>query len=86
MKIAETIEQAFTSYLEKLGIAWWIEIVTAEPTCTYYFGPFMSAKEAESYKGGYLEDLESEGAQGFAVYIHRCQPTELTIANDLEFD
>lgn len=83
MNLAATIEEAFTSYLEKFGIAWWIEVVTAEPTCTYYFGPFMSAKEAELHKSGYLEDLEAEGARGIAVYVHRCEPQELTIATDL---
>jgi hypothetical protein len=83
MKLAEQIEEAFTFYLEKLGVAWWVEIVTAEPPCTYYFGPFMSAKEAELYRGGYVEDLEGEDARGIAVYIHRCQPKQLTVASDL---
>lgn len=83
MKLADSIEEAFLCSLEKLGIAWWVEIVTADPACTYYFGPFISSKEAEEYRGGYVEDLEAEGARGIAVYVHRCQPTELTISSDL---
>lgn len=79
MFLAERIKDAFTSYLEKLGLAWWVEIVTLDPECTYYFGPFMSAKEAELARNGYIEDLESEGAKGISVAIKRCQPQELTI-------
>ncbi|HBE16837.1 MAG TPA: hypothetical protein DDW51_04275, partial [Cyanobacteria bacterium UBA11367] len=50
--------------VEFLGLAFWVEIVTDNPKCTYYFGPFLSAQEAETAKGGYIEDLENEGAQG----------------------
>lgn len=81
MFLAERIKDAFTSYLEKLGLAWWVEIFTLHPECTYYFGPFMSAKEAKLAQDGYIEDLEGEGAQGISVAIKRCQPQELTIDN-----
>lgn len=79
MKLANLIEEAFTSGLEQVGLAWWIHIVTAKPDCTYYFGPFMSAKEAEMARSGYVEDLEAEAAEGIAVHISQCQPKELTI-------
>ncbi|HIK11293.1 MAG TPA: DUF1816 domain-containing protein [Oscillatoriaceae cyanobacterium M33_DOE_052] len=79
MFLAERMKEAFTSYLEKLELAWWVEIFTLHPECTYYFGPFMSAKEAELARDGYIEDLEGEGAQGISVQIKRCQPQELTI-------
>lgn len=82
MFLAERIKDAFTSYLEKLGLAWWVEIFTLHPECTYYFGPFMSAQEAELAGKGYIEDLEGEGAQGISVVIRRCQPQELTIDKD----
>lgn len=82
MKFADRLEEVFTSYLEKLGVAWWAEIVTARPKCIYYFGPFMSAKEAELACPGYIEDLEQEAAVGITVQIKRCQPTELTISGD----
>jgi hypothetical protein len=32
---------------------------------------------------GYVEDLESEFAQGIQTYIKRCKPVELTIHEDL---
>ncbi|MFP4121214.1 DUF1816 domain-containing protein [Coleofasciculus sp.] len=59
--------------------AWWVEIVTAEPAVTYYFGPFDTPEEAASYEAGYIEDLEQEGAQGIAVTVKWCKPDNLTI-------
>lgn len=58
---------------------WWVEIVTAEPAVTYYFGPFDSPEEAASYEAGYIEDLELEGAKGIAVSVKCCNPENLTI-------
>jgi hypothetical protein len=40
-------EEFFTSYLEKMGRAWWVEIITAPPKCIYYFEPFASSYEAQ---------------------------------------
>lgn len=64
--------------------AWWVEIVTDQPRCTYYFGPFMSQQEAQWYLPGYLEDLEQEGHQGIRLQINPCQPEELTIFEESE--
>lgn len=60
---------------------WWVEIVTDLPRCTYYFGPFDSDKEASSNTPGYIEDLESEGAQRLSIRIKQCQPSELTLCD-----
>ncbi len=79
MELPERIEDVFTSYLEKLGLAWWLEIVTDRPPCTYYFGPFLSAKEAEVACSGFLDDLKQEGVEGIAFEIKQCQPLALTI-------
>lgn len=65
---------------------WWVEIVTDLPRCTYYFGPFDSDKEASSNTPGYIEDLESEGAQRLSIRIKRCQPSELTLCDSPELD
>jgi hypothetical protein len=70
--------------LDFLGLALWVEIVTDNPRCTYYFGPFLSEQEAIASKGGYIEDLENEGACGISVTIKRCKPTNLTIFDELE--
>src|SRR5919202_3435361 len=78
----ETTEEFFTFYLEKAGMAWWVEIVTKKPDCTYYFGPFASHREAQLSQLGYIEDLERERPQLIAIEIKQCQPKYLTIFED----
>lgn len=77
------MRESLLNLLDFMGFAWWVEIKTEFPRCTYYFGPFSSQAEAEDSKPGYLEDLQGEGAQGIAVSIKRCKPTHLTIADDM---
>lgn len=77
------MKEILISLLNFFGLAWWVEVVTATPRCTYYFGPFLTASEAAAAKVGYIEDLESEGAQGIKVVVKRCKPENLTIADDL---
>ncbi len=77
------MKELLINLINIVGLAWWVEIITASPRCTYYFGPFLTAKEAEEAQDGYLEDLEEEGAMGIRVEIKRCKPTELTIYDDL---
>ncbi len=72
----------FTSILEVIGLAVWIEVVTDSPRCTYFFGPFISESEANLAKTGYIEDLESEGSNGLVVIVKRCKPDNLTIYDD----
>jgi hypothetical protein len=76
------VEEFFTSILEILGLAWWIEVVTYNPCCTYYFGPFATNKEAKLSQAGYIEDLEGEKAQILAIEIKQGRPKELTICED----
>jgi hypothetical protein len=82
MNWSQTVKESFTSFLKQPELAWWVEIVTDEPQCTYYFGPFASAKEAELAQHGYIEDLKQEEAQGITVVSKWCQPKELTIFED----
>jgi hypothetical protein len=63
--------------------AWWVKVVTHQPKCTYYFGPFNSQEEATASKQGYLQDLEAEGAQKIHVNIQQARPRKLTIFHDL---
>ena len=81
-KFLENTEEFFTSYLEQTGKAWWVEIVTKKPDCTYYFGPFASHREAQVSQLGYIEDLERERPQLIAIEIKQCQPKYLTIFDD----
>lgn len=82
MGMADNMRETYISLLELLGRAVWVEITTDSPRCTYFFGPFSSMPEAEEAKFGYIEDLESEGANGISVTIKRCNPEELTIYDE----
>lgn len=67
---------------ERIDFGWWIEVVTALPGCTYYFGPFASIQEAQLAKVGYIEDLRQEGAKEITLQLKQCQPRNLTIFED----
>jgi hypothetical protein len=81
--IWDNLNELLINAFQNLGFAWWVEIITQMPRCTYYFGPFLSSAEASAAVKGYMEDLESEGAQGIMVNVKRCKPDSLTIAEDL---
>lgn len=78
------MKEFLANVLHHLGQAYWVEITTSIPQCTYYFGPFFSAQEAQAELGGYVEDLEQEGATGIVAVVKRCKPTELTITTEWE--
>jgi hypothetical protein len=73
------IPEIWTSILNFFGHAWWVEISTTQPKCTYYFGPFYHAKEANLAAIGYIEDLEKESAMDIQIQVKRCKPQILTI-------
>jgi Domain of unknown function (DUF1816) len=77
------LKEVLINTFENLGLAWWVEIMTHNPRCTYYFGPFLSSSDATLASKGYIEDLELEGATGIVVSVKRCKPNALTIADDL---
>jgi hypothetical protein len=77
------MQEFLTSTLNLVGLAWWVEVRTETPRCTYYFGPFSTAEAADSSKAGYVADLEQEGAQGITVSVKRCKPSKLTVSDDL---
>jgi hypothetical protein len=71
------------SKIKKTRIPWWVIIQTNIPYCTYYFGPFNSAKEAQLSQYGYLEDLMDEKAHGISVQIKQSRPPQvLTLYED----
>jgi hypothetical protein len=73
------MKEFLISLLERFGLAYWVEIKTDYPRCTYYFGPFLAKDEAEVAQAGYEEDLKTEGAQGIKLQIKRCKPEDLTM-------
>ena len=82
MSWPETLKEYLISVLEQLKLALWVEIVTLEPQCIYYFGPFACANSAQKAVSGYIEDLKQESAQGITVTLKQMQPRELTIFED----
>lgn len=76
------IQDLWSKALHLIGMAWWVEITTQHPRCTYYFGPFTTVVEADEAKAGYIEDLEGERAEGIEVTIKRCKPVHMTIDYD----
>jgi len=64
------------------GRAWWVEVRTTAPPCTYYFGPFADRAAAAAAQEGYREDLELEGARGIETVAKRCKPHALTLVGD----
>ena len=68
--------------MQEITTAWWAEINTVSPRCIYYFGPFETFEEASDAYPGYIEDMDSEGAQGIVVIIKHCKPDELTIFDE----
>lgn len=76
------MKELLINVLQLFGLAWWVEIVTEQPQCTYYFGPFLSAADAETAQSGYLEDLQHEGAQNITTRLKRCKPNQLTVFDE----
>jgi Domain of unknown function (DUF1816) len=76
------MSEVLMNILNSLGLAYWVEVRTDRPRCTYYFGPFWNAKEAKTSLSGYIEDLESEGAKGINTEIKRFKPNDLTIFDE----
>ncbi len=76
------MKEQMINILHFLGLAYWVEILTEKPRCTYYFGPYFHKSEAQAASLGFIEDLEQEGAQGIKVLIKRCKPVNLTVYED----
>lgn len=79
MNALKNVKESFTSLLERLKLARWIEIITEQPKCIYYFGSFATGNDAHLSSGGYIENLEQELAQEIAVDIKQGHPQKLTI-------
>ena len=82
-QLFNSTKEIFTSVVNFSGLAYWVEIVTDNPHCIYYFGPFLTSQEANEAKPGYIEDLEGESALIVSVNVQRCQPDNLTIFDEL---
>lgn len=63
---------------------WRIEISMPDPSCVYYFEPFLDFEEASEMCLGCVQDLISEGAKLIHTAIKRCHPTELSKFDEAE--
>lgn len=77
MKLLRNFKNMIASFTANQD--WWIEILTVQPHCIYYFGPFQYYQEAETMCPGYIEDLHEEGARIIKTIIKRCNPEQLTV-------
>ncbi len=82
MDMADNLKEIFISFVDTIGVAVWVEIITESPKCTYYFGPFSNVGDAEVAKNGYVEDLEAEAATITSLAIKRCKPKDLTVFDE----
>jgi Domain of unknown function (DUF1816) len=79
MKLKHFLKESYITVLAQVGKAWWVKIETEQPSCIYYFGPFGNQTEAAEAKPDYLQDLETEQAQGISWHIEQCNPSQLTL-------
>ena len=60
----------------KLGLAWWAKIETEEPSCTYWFGPFITKRSLEENMPFFIKDLSDEGSKNIKHTLVRCKKEE----------
>ena len=64
----------------KLGLAWWAKVETDNPSCTYWFGPFITKRSLNENISSFIEDLTEEGSENIKYSLVRCKKEEpLTI-------
>ena len=64
----------------KLGLAWWAKIETDQPSCIYWFGPFITKRSLEENMSSFIKDLTDEGSKNIKYSLVRCKKEEpLTI-------
>ncbi len=83
MKLLNLAKESIVTFVQGLrrgnNKAWWIEIITIEPPCLYYFGPFKDLIGAIFNCFGYVIDLSEERTKGITVTFKRCNPKILTV-------
>ncbi|MGV2827080.1 DUF1816 domain-containing protein [Myxosarcina sp. GI1(2024)] len=78
----EMLKEMSISLLNSFGLAHWVKIISENPQCTYYFGPFLTSNEAHAAQAGYVEDLIGEGAKVDKLEVRRCKPQHLTVYDE----
>ena len=60
----------------KLGLAWWAKIQTANPNVTYWYGPFLSKRNLEDNMFSFIKDLTNEGSTDIKHSLVSCKKEE----------
>ena len=60
----------------KLGLAWWAEVETTNPSTTYWYGPFLTKRGLNQNLEKFLSDLSKEGSKDINHNIVRCNKEE----------
>ena len=60
----------------KLGLAWWAKIETSQPSCTYWFGPFITKRSLKENISSFIKDLSDEGSKNIKHSLVRCKKEE----------
>jgi len=60
----------------KLGLAWWAKIETANPDATYWYGPFLSKRNFKENMFSFIKDLSDEGSTDIRHSLVRCKKEE----------
>ena len=60
----------------KLGLAWWAKVDTANPFATYWYGPFLTKRSLNENLEQFLNDLSEEGSRDIKHIIVRCNKEE----------
>ena len=60
----------------KLGLAWWAKIETDQPSCTYWFGPFITKRSLKENISSFINELSDEGSKNIKYSLVRCKKEE----------
>ena len=60
----------------KLGLAWWAKVETDQPSCVYWFGPFITKRSLKENMPSFINDLSEEGYKNIKHSLVRCKKEE----------
>ena len=60
----------------KLGLAWWAKIETDQPSCPYWFGPFITKRSLKENMSSFIKDLSDEGSKNIKHSLVSCKKEE----------
>ena len=69
-------KQLIRQFGNKLGLAWWAKIETEQPSCTYWFGPFITKRSLKENISSFINDLSNEGSKNIKHTLVRCKKEE----------